>query len=649
MRRRMAASRWETLDMNVGSSSLRLCLAGVLTLGSLALGSAAVAHPDHGGDGGFLTEDGARDAHQHGDTSGHLPATQSGVELISSLTLKNAVPEKIADVTVLDGYAYLAAWGVATCKYNGVHVVDVNDPAKPKEVAFIPSKEGSYPGEGMQALAINTASFSGNILVTNNEKCRDGVGFGGINIYDISRPARPVPLAVGFGDVTSGPSLDASKASAKKAAHETHSVFAWSAGDKAYAVMVDNEERWDVDIVDITNPRQPVMIAEYDLAETFPQIVQSSPANLVEVFLHDMVVKEIEGRFIMSAAYWDAGYVLLDVTNPADISYVADSDFAAVDALLQERTGVSEPPEGNAHQSEFTLDNRYLIGTDEDFTPNQTLGRTDDMTSSDPDFFVSQGSDTPQLGAGQSLSGDAVYVGQACTGDAIVPTAPETASGSQFAVAVRGVCTFTEKVQNIQDKGYEGIVIVNREGSCTAFGMSVQGTTPTFSVSREVGYGFFDLSYDATACAAGSASLLPGVAHGAVGDAVTLRAFFDGWGYVRLFERGTGKLSQLDSYAIAEAHDVTKASGFGDLSVHEVATSLQDPRLAYLAYYSGGLRVLRINESGGSATLEEVGRYIETGGSNIWGVEVFVVNGVEYIAASDRDSGLRIFRYTGGG
>ena len=57
------------------------------------------------------------------------------------------MPEKIADVGVLGDFAYLAAWGVRTCKYNGVHVVDISDVQNPKEVAFVGSKEGSYPGE----------------------------------------------------------------------------------------------------------------------------------------------------------------------------------------------------------------------------------------------------------------------------------------------------------------------------------------------------------------------------------------------------------------------------------------------------------------------------------------------------------------------
>ena len=92
---------------------------------------------------GASSTDGAIDhakithGHQHGATDGHLSPVQENVELVSKLTLKNAVPEKIADVGVHKGYAYLAAWGVQNCVYNGVHVVDVRNPTTPKEVAFI--------------------------------------------------------------------------------------------------------------------------------------------------------------------------------------------------------------------------------------------------------------------------------------------------------------------------------------------------------------------------------------------------------------------------------------------------------------------------------------------------------------------------------
>ena len=150
-------------------------------------------------DGGIVVEDGARDTHQHGANEGHLfpEGTSANVQLVSKLKLKNVVPEKVADVGVHKGYAYLAAWGVVTCKYNGVHVVDIRNPASPKEVGFIGAKEGSYPGEGVQALSISTPAFTGDILVTNNEKCKDQAGFGGMNIYDVTKPTAPTPLAEG--------------------------------------------------------------------------------------------------------------------------------------------------------------------------------------------------------------------------------------------------------------------------------------------------------------------------------------------------------------------------------------------------------------------------------------------------------------------
>jgi hypothetical protein len=84
-------------------------------------------------------------------------------------------------------------------------------------------------------------------------------------------------------------------------------------------------------------------------------------------------------------------------------------------------------------------------------------------------------------------------------------------------------------------------------------------------------------------------------------------------------------------------------SGFGDLTVHEVATSQRNDRLAYLSYYAGGLRVIKIE----NGRLREVGAFIDQGGNNFWGVEVFQRHGREYVAASDRDAGLYIFRYTG--
>ena len=135
---------------------------------------------------------------------------------------------------------------------------------------------------------------------------------------------------------------------------------------------------------------------------------------------------------------------------------------------------------------------------------------------------------------------------------------------------------------------------------------------------------------------------------GDIGERISVGSVFDGWGYVHLFARDGNTLTDVDTFAIPEAHDPAFAFGFGDLSVHEVATDPLDPTLAYLSYYSGGLRAVQIQCTNPADTttceLVEVGGYLDPEGNNFWGVQTFVRDGETIILASDRDSGLWIFR-----
>jgi hypothetical protein len=348
-------------------------------------------------------------------------------------------------------------------------------------------------------------------------------------------------------------------------------------------------------------------------------------------------VKKIGSRQVMLVSYWDGGYVKLDVTDPRNARYLADSDFANPDPELSAQSGLRERPEGNAHESEFTKNSKYVIAADEDFGPTGLEAKTNDGGA----FQALPGSATPAIELGKEVSGTVRYVGRACDGDEAVPAA----AGARFAVVSRGVCPFTAKLAKVQAKGYAAAIVVNNEGAegCGPFSMAAEGGIPSFSVERSVGLGLFDRPYDDAACRAGGADLLPEVPLGTEGDTVTLRSFFDGWGYVHLFRNGRGKLEQLDTYAIPEAMDPKYAKGSGVLSVHEVATSLERNDLAYLAYYAGGLRVIRIEDG----KLVEAGRFVDVAGNNFWGVQVFRHRGQEYVAASDIDFGLYVFRYTG--
>ncbi len=591
----------------------------------------AVAHPDDDGGGGreqfpgegVLTGDG-----QHGSSDGHLEAKQESVEVVSKLELTD-VPGRIADVAVYADTAYLAAFN-APCGDGGVYVVDISDVESPEQIGFIPTGEGSFVGEGVQVITVKTRAFKGDVLVFNNEICGlSDTTVGGATLVDVTDPANPEVLASGFGEDSNGDGI----------ANTVHSALTWQDGRRAYSVLVDNEEAADVDIYDISDPTNPTLVADYDLAEEFPQILQSQPDNLTSVFFHDVTVKKIDGRQIMVASYWDAGYVKLDVSDPGDISYLGDTDFTDPDPELLESTGDSQPPEGNAHQSEFSKDNRYLIGADEDFAPY----RSEFAITEGPNagsYPAAEGGFTKPIATldDRSMSGPTTYVGLACAvtlGD-IVPPAVEDGDPStdEIAVVQRGSCSFQEKADAVEAGGYDGFIVFNNAvGGDALVNMGGTGSDlPGIFVGHSTGLAIFD---------AASASHLTVGDQGA--DTAT-DAVFDGWGYVHLFDNSLGKMAELDTYAIPEAHDPAFAFGSGDLSVHEVATSQKDKSLAYLSYYAGGFRVLETR----SDELVEVGAFIDEGGSNFWGVEVFKDRGKEYVAASDRDFGLYILQYTGG-
>jgi hypothetical protein len=452
----------------------------------------------------------------------------------------------------------------------------------------------------------------------------------------------------------------------------------WKADGKVYLVASDDEELHDVDIFDISNPRRPKPVAEYDMAAEFPQIAETPTPYGNLVLNHDMVVKEIDGRQVLLDSYWDDGYLLIDITNPNKPQYIGDTDFGPNDPLVP---GIS-PPEGNGHEAEFSHDSQYILAADEDFNPYRA----------DKFFVDDQERPSAEVGGGQSvaslpdqtLSGKVVYGGYGCPADPTVlpkasdysaeqlglqpgnekillmqrgPTGDPSADYNGNGDLTDDACFPGEKAAKAFDAGWDAIVLVNRHlgsddstgtpfcGSgaydpnkpmvtaCTTHAAyhELFGTTPQFTTPYS--------STDAPAIGAVSAKR------------VRATSKFDGWGYAHLYRRQNGKMTAVDSYAIPEGLDAAHAFGFGDLSIHEFATDPEQD-IAYSSYYAGGFRVFKFD--GGD--LREVGHYIDANGNNFWGIEQFTagsgapgnLRGKRLAAASDRDSGVWIFRYTGG-
>ncbi|MGH2811870.1 MAG: PA domain-containing protein, partial [Actinomycetota bacterium] len=591
-----------------------------------------------------------------GPAQAGLPPSKKKMKAVSRLRLTNT-DGVISDVTYHRGYAYLGEW-VASCAegeggtYDSeVHVVDVRNFARPRKVASIPGNGNDWSGEGVHVIRHRNR----DLLLLSSEPCDSTVdaNVGGMTIVDVTNPRQPQKLHSNFGDWTSG-GLDGEDCRLDPDApcvtpHSVHSVMGWTDGKKAYAVQVDNVEFPDVDIFDISRPwvREPRLIAETGLNDWVdPLVISDQVANGGAIFHHDMQVKKIDGRWRMMVSYWDIGWVLLNVNDPANPRVITDYDYPDPDPL----TGFS-PPEGNAHQSWWSKNSRWVVGTDEDFNPFRLVGEITTGPSAGDTFDAANGSGTPPVDDQNPLAGPTRWAGRACNID---PAVPAPGSPDEIALVTRGACTFTEKTANVESAGYAGIIVFNSNaaagGSCSAvIGTSVEGGIPFLFVGRDTGFKLLNTPYDEGVCqdpAQDDGTTLPAL--GTEGEDVSVTGEFDGWGYVQLFRGDT--LRHRGEYAVREALDPRYAKGFGDLTVHEVKTDPRGNNLGYISYYNAGARVVKFDRQG----IREVGHFISGRGNNFWGT--FPVNqrkkgkkrqGPIPVLMSDRDFGLYVLKYTG--
>lgn len=401
--------------------------------------------------------------------------------------------------------------------------------------------------------------------------------------------------------------------------------------------------------------------------------------------LHDVWVEynPTTGRWEGVLSYWDAGFITVDLTDPANPTYLADSDYLDQDPILaEERAAFDGRPEGNAHAAVFGGDaNEFIFGGDEDFDATAITVNQGGLA-----IAANDGSDTP---APSGESGPVTFVGEAC---GAVPTAevPTVDGETPIALIERGTCAFTTKATNITEAGYKaGIVFNSAANGCDAgIGMLVAGTVPMVSISRGDGYALMGLD-----CADENA--VPTI--GATFDALSLGSSFVGWGYFWALNNSdkywtvpgtpTSKegetivepMGTLGYYAPAEIADPGLASGAGDLTMHNLETDVaEDGReRTFISWYALGMRAVEWrkghfhNNTNGEGSyswnIHEVGRWIaseddpavqqfaqdagvdavDLSGSNFWGVTQFVdeKTGIRYVLGSDRNTGLWVFTY----
>jgi hypothetical protein len=653
--------------------SLVALLVTVLAASAALAGSAAASDHrqiSHGLVGG--PDDGGGKSHldQHGPSSGHLPASSENVDLVGKLRLTN-FEEDVSDVSALQApngrwYAYVGNWG-AHCETGGVRVADISNPSRPRRAAFIESPGFGYVTEGLHALHVDTPQFEGDILVISNEWCRESPDPenmpGGISIWDITNPEDPKPLVEAFGDFD----VHGDRA------NESHSAIAWDAGGRAFVAAIDNEELEDVDLFEITDPRNPVLVAETRL----PGV--NVDAYGQEKTSHDFDVLQFpDGSWHLMVSDWDAGWIDVDVSDPANPAIVGDFDYAECDQVV----ATACPPEGNAHQGEWNSDGSLFVGTDEDFSPFRVPITVQDGPLEGEQIDAGEFGFTRQVASFPDglVNGPTVFGGYGCPGDPVPPPSvlgPLAPGEESMIVFQRGpvgdpnspgaACFFSDKIRAGEEAGYDVVIVANHHSGaqggetpdaffCGGQGSPVLGTAAGLCIGHESMHELFNRPPDFTFPypEGDPGDLEPDV--GDLGPRVSAQSEFDGWGYARMVDTSTASApNEVGQFNIPETADPAFASGFGDLTVHEVEVPRNDPneggvspdtdKLAYFSWYSGGLRVVDITDP---SDPQEVGHHIDVGGNNHWGVALAEDrNGDRIVLASDRDFGLYIYRYTG--
>jgi hypothetical protein len=262
-----------------------------------------------------------------------------------------------ADVWSHGDFAYVGTWAIP-CSGTGVKIVDVSDPSKPELVATA----AGYPGtsaEDMEVLSVDTPAFTGDLLAVGIQQCSEEEGFGGLALWDVTDPTDPEELGVyeNFGvhelSLTERPD----------------GVFALLASpfSEPFTFFFAPETIGDFQLVDITDPANPSLTDDWGALKDagFPAGAGFIPppydcsdplcrGAFAAIFAHS--TKPSGDGTTAYVAYWDLGAVVLDISDPTDVTFVG-------------RTVYPLASDGDTHSAVPNGDDSLLATTDEDFSP----------------------------------------------------------------------------------------------------------------------------------------------------------------------------------------------------------------------------------------------------------------------------------------
>ncbi|MGH3022326.1 MAG: PA domain-containing protein [Gaiellaceae bacterium] len=258
------------------------------------------------------------------------------------------------DVWVHNNFAYVGTWAIP-CDGTGVRIVDVADVRNPELIATVPGRDGT-DSEDVVVRRVSTPSFSGDLLAVGIQRCdfedpeldEQEFGFELWNVTDPSDPEKlsEFPVAMGEGGV--------------------HELDLFQRGGRVYALLAHPWGEWfhgagDFFIVDVTNPRMPVQVAEWGAGDAG---LSPGPfwgqGDFGSMFAHSARASADGTKAYVS--YWDLGVLTFDISDPGNPE-------------LLSRTTYEDWEDGDAHSMTPYENKRgrdLILQNDEDLTARTT-------------------------------------------------------------------------------------------------------------------------------------------------------------------------------------------------------------------------------------------------------------------------------------
>ncbi len=278
------------------------------------------------------------------------------------------------DVAVYKKFAYIGHWGFADSAtgnsrfcpaqpLNGVAVVDTTTPSAPVRVATLQNPDGTS-AEDINVFTARYGPYAGrDIAAVGIQVCggsRSDMGFfRGVQLFDVTNPLAPKEIGrLNTGCCTRGlHETDVQHRTDLKRTFLYASVPASEYPDPDTTSGVRDElGRGDFRLIDITDPSKPFAVSDWGIVgdtladDTLPAAGIGCDPD--PIYGHSVSPSE-DGKLAF-VAYWDSGFIALDLTNPAKPVYKG-------------RTVYPADADGDGHSSTYDAGRKLLFTADEDF------------------------------------------------------------------------------------------------------------------------------------------------------------------------------------------------------------------------------------------------------------------------------------------